>query len=185
VNALRIRVLESFPHIRRVQQGLGGDAADQQAGAAESRIFLNHGHFEAILARAYGRRISTGTAPEDDYVICHGLSLDGFSFSVAGGLTTPQKKRQNCFVGAARVTLSTARPVISVNGVSREESCGHWAGLIRSVCGTTNPRDDVVLVNCARRFPVTAIALVDACIEARVYYRVFKRPFEEYLKTKL
>ena len=80
VNALFDGVLETLPNVGRVEERLGGDAADVQAGAAQLRVFFNNGCFQAVLARANGRRISTGTAPEDDHVICH-----GFSFSVAGG----------------------------------------------------------------------------------------------------
>ena len=55
------------------QQGLGGDAAPVQAGAAELAFFFNQRDFQAILAGANGRRV-TGRAAADD-----GDVIDGFS----------------------------------------------------------------------------------------------------------
>ncbi len=62
---------ETLPHVGRVEERLGGDAADLQAGAAQSGIFFNDRGFQAVLARANGRRIPTGTAPDDNHVVCH------------------------------------------------------------------------------------------------------------------
>ena len=65
------RVLEVLPDVGGVQQRLGGNAADVQAGAAQLGVFFNDGGFEAVLAGANGRRIATGSAPDDDHVISH------------------------------------------------------------------------------------------------------------------
>ena len=54
---------------RDVQQRLGGDAAAQQAGAAEAGVLLHHRHLETELAGADRRHVAAGTAAEDDQVV--------------------------------------------------------------------------------------------------------------------
>ena len=51
------------------QQGLGRDAADVQAGAAQVGVFLDQGGLQAELAGANGRGVSGGTAADDGYVV--------------------------------------------------------------------------------------------------------------------
>ncbi len=50
-----------------VQQGLGGDATDVDADAAEL-LLLNHGGGESQLRGANGARIAGGAAAKDDHV---------------------------------------------------------------------------------------------------------------------
>ncbi len=71
MDAVFFGMQETLPHVGRVQERLGGDAADQQAGAAQFGVFFNDRGFQAVLARANGRRVPTGTAPDDDHVVCH------------------------------------------------------------------------------------------------------------------
>ena len=66
-----LRVLDVAEHVGGVEEGLGGDAAHQQAGSAQPGVFFNDGGFQAVLSRANGRRISTGAAPDDDHVVGH------------------------------------------------------------------------------------------------------------------
>src|SRR5579871_675339 len=73
MNAFLVGMDETIPNIRRVQEGFGRNAADMQTASAKLGVFLNNGGFQAVLTRANGRRIPTGTAPDDDYVVCHVL----------------------------------------------------------------------------------------------------------------
>ena len=66
------RVQEMLPHVGGVEKRLGRDAADMQAAAAQFRVFFDECGFQAVLAGANSRRITTGTAPDDDHVVCHG-----------------------------------------------------------------------------------------------------------------
>ena len=59
----------------RVQQRLGRNAADVQAGAAELGVFLDDRGLQAVLAGANGRGVAAGTAPDDDQVVCHFFTL--------------------------------------------------------------------------------------------------------------
>jgi hypothetical protein len=54
-----------------MEKRLGGNAADVQARAAQLGIFFNDCGFEAVLTRPNGRRVTTGTAPDHDHVVCH------------------------------------------------------------------------------------------------------------------
>ena len=73
VDAVGFRMLEMFPHIGGVQESLGGDAAHQQAAAAEPGVLFDQSGFQAVLSRTNGRRIPAGAAPDDDHVVCHGV----------------------------------------------------------------------------------------------------------------
>ena len=64
-----------LPNVGRMQESLGGNAADVQAAAAQFRVFFDDGGLQAVLSRANGRRVSTGTAPDDDHVVCHVVKL--------------------------------------------------------------------------------------------------------------
>ncbi len=71
MDAVFFGVLETVPDIGRVQKSLGGNAAYVQAGSPQLGVFFDDGGFEAVLSRSDGRRISTGTAPDDDNVVGH------------------------------------------------------------------------------------------------------------------
>ena len=59
-----------------VEQRLGRDAADVQAGAAQRVAAFDHGGFQAQLGAADGRHIAAGACAEDDHIIiCHGYFL--------------------------------------------------------------------------------------------------------------
>ena len=66
------RVQEALPNVGGVEERLGRNAAHMQAAAAQFGVFFNECGFQAVLAGANGRRITTGTAPDDDHVVCHG-----------------------------------------------------------------------------------------------------------------
>ncbi len=55
--------------LRGVQQGLGGHAADVQAGAAQRGALLDQGGLEAQLAGADGGVVAARPAPDDHHVI--------------------------------------------------------------------------------------------------------------------
>jgi hypothetical protein len=54
-----------------VEQCFGGNAADQKTGSTKPRLALDQGSFQAVLASADGCRITSRTAANYDYVICH------------------------------------------------------------------------------------------------------------------
>ena len=58
-------------HMRGVQQGFGGDAADIQTRAAQCFAPFDAGDLKAKLPRADGRDIATWSRADYDYVICH------------------------------------------------------------------------------------------------------------------
>ena len=70
-----VRVLDG---VRALHQGLRGDAADVQAGAAEAPL-LDHGHGQAELAGADRGRVSARSAAENGDVDVH---EKGFSLGV-------------------------------------------------------------------------------------------------------
>ena len=51
-----------------MQQRLGGDAADVEAGAAEGGALLDHGHLQAELRRPDGAHIAAGAGADDDQI---------------------------------------------------------------------------------------------------------------------
>ncbi len=55
--------------LRRMQQGLGGNAPDVEAGAAEGLFLLDHGHFHAELGRPDGAHIASGAGADDDEIV--------------------------------------------------------------------------------------------------------------------
>ena len=52
-----------------MQQRLGGDAADVEAGAAEGGALLHHGHLHAELRRADGAHVAARAGADDDQVV--------------------------------------------------------------------------------------------------------------------
>ncbi len=79
MDSVLLRVEEALPNIGRMEESLGRNTPDVQAGAAELGVFFNYRGLQTVLTRTNGRRVSTGTAPDDDHIICH------FIFSVALG----------------------------------------------------------------------------------------------------
>ena len=62
-------VHEVLPKVGRMEERLGGDAADVQASAAELRIFFDNRGLQAVLAGANCGRISAWTAADDDQIV--------------------------------------------------------------------------------------------------------------------
>ena len=59
-------------HMGRVQQRLGGDAADVETGAAKGLAAFDDGGLQAQLGAADGADIAAGARADDDHVIgCH------------------------------------------------------------------------------------------------------------------
>ncbi len=75
-----------------MQQRLGGDAADVEAGAAVGGALLHHGHLQPKLRGADGAHVAAGAGADDDQVVGHGkgsvlLSLSPIpKIAVAGTL---------------------------------------------------------------------------------------------------
>ena len=69
VDAVFGGVLEVVPELGVEKEGLGGDAADVEAGAAEDVGGFDEGDLEAELSGANGRGIACGSAADDGYVI--------------------------------------------------------------------------------------------------------------------
>ncbi|MNY48006.1 hypothetical protein D3C86_1833090 [compost metagenome] len=67
-------VLDLLVALGGIEEGLGGDAAHVEAGAAEAglaflvRAVVDAGGLEAELARANGRHVPAGAAADDHYV---------------------------------------------------------------------------------------------------------------------
>ena len=71
VKSLLFRMREVLPHIGGVQERLGGDAADVEAGAPELVVFFDNGRFEAVLPGADRGGVAAGTASDHDEIVCH------------------------------------------------------------------------------------------------------------------
>ena len=72
-DAVVLGVLHMAPGLRRVEQGLGGDAADVEAGAAERGILLHEGYLEAELGGLDGGDVATGAGADyDEIELGHG-----------------------------------------------------------------------------------------------------------------
>ena len=69
VDAVFGRVLEVVPELGVEEKGLGGNAADVEAGSAKNIRGFNEGDFEAELAGANGGGIACRTAADDGYVV--------------------------------------------------------------------------------------------------------------------
>ena len=70
------RVPGLLEHFGGMQQRLGGDAADVEAGAAKGRFFLDDGDCEAELRRADGADIAAGAGADDDEIVGHGQAFN-------------------------------------------------------------------------------------------------------------
>ena len=70
-DSLLLPVRELLPEGGGVQQGLGGDAADVQAGAAELGVLLDQGGLEAVLPGPHRGGIAARPAANDDKVVAH------------------------------------------------------------------------------------------------------------------
>ncbi len=69
VDAVFGGVLEVVPELGVEEEGLGGDAADVEAGSAEDVGGLDEGDFEAELACANGGGVAGRAAADDGYVV--------------------------------------------------------------------------------------------------------------------
>ena len=64
-------VVGEAPQLGGVQQRLGRNAADMQAGAAQFGVFFNDGGFQSVLAGAHRCRVAAGAATNHNQVVCH------------------------------------------------------------------------------------------------------------------
>ena len=71
VDAFLVGMDEALPDVGGLQQGLGGDAAHQQAGASQPGLLFDERGFQSVLAGAYGCGVAAGTAPDHDKVVRH------------------------------------------------------------------------------------------------------------------
>ena len=76
-------VLRFFKNLRRLQQSLGRDAADIQAGAAQRFTLFHAGDLHAQLRGADGAHITAGAGANHDHIksITHGQASSTFVFS--------------------------------------------------------------------------------------------------------
>ena len=63
-----------FIELGGVQQRLGGNATDVEAGAAEGLVLLDYGNLHAELCRADGADIAAGAGADDDEIVGHDYS---------------------------------------------------------------------------------------------------------------
>ena len=68
VDAVTVGVLQVIPELGGEEHRLGGDAAPEQAGAAETVVRVDQGRLEAELRGADGAGIARGAAAENHYV---------------------------------------------------------------------------------------------------------------------
>ena len=101
-DAVRGEIVAGFlEQVRGLQQRLGRDAADIEAGAAEGRALLDHGHLHAELGGADRRHIAARSGADHD-------EIEGF---VCHDATPPL---QPCHPSAARVRCSCHDPRCAV-----------------------------------------------------------------------
>src|SRR5579871_1470073 len=63
------RFFEMIPELSVEKQSLRGDAAYVEASTAKKSVFFDQGSFEAVLAGADSRSITSGSAADDGYVV--------------------------------------------------------------------------------------------------------------------
>src|SRR5262249_45960095 len=63
-----------FVELGGVQQRLGGNATDVEAGAAEGLVLFDYGNLHAELCRADGADIAAGAGADDDEIVGHDYS---------------------------------------------------------------------------------------------------------------
>ncbi len=64
-------VHEVLPHVGRMEQRLGRDAAHLQAGAAQLGIFFNDRGLQSVLTGANRRGVAAWATPNHNQVISH------------------------------------------------------------------------------------------------------------------
>ncbi len=64
-DAVAAAIFEVLPQVGRVEQGLGGDAADEQAGPAQARGFLDERGAQAVLSGSHRRGIAARPASDN------------------------------------------------------------------------------------------------------------------------
>ena len=87
VDAFLLRVDEALPDVGGLQQALGGDAAHQQAGAAELGLLLDERGLQTELAGANGSGVAAGTTPYHDQIVRHFFYSTCVTGSAAGAST--------------------------------------------------------------------------------------------------
>jgi hypothetical protein len=83
--------------VRVVEQRLGGDAADVEAGAAEGTALLNAGDLEAGLTSLDGSNVASNAATDDDQilVLCASVSPGGGRGTGPGVAATDRLRTRN------------------------------------------------------------------------------------------
>src|ERR1019366_9549553 len=71
LDAFLIRVDEALPDIGGVEQGFGGNAPHQEAGAAQPSLFFDERRLETVLAGANGRGVAARAAPDNNQIVGH------------------------------------------------------------------------------------------------------------------
>ena len=71
VDAFLFAVDEALPDVGGLEQALGGDAAHQQAGAAEPGLLFHQGGLQSVLAGANSSGVAAGTTPNHDQIVRH------------------------------------------------------------------------------------------------------------------
>ena len=84
-------------HLGRVEQRLGGDAADIEAGAAKGRHLLDDRHLEAELGGLDGADIAAGAAADDGEIVGQWLH-SAWVFGLAEHIATGPRRVSASFV---------------------------------------------------------------------------------------
>ena len=92
-DAFLIRVDEALPDIGGVEQGLGGDAPHQEAGAAEPGLFFDERRLETVLAGANGRGVAAGAAPDNNEIVGHFFHSTYVTSTEAGASTMEEMQK--------------------------------------------------------------------------------------------
>ncbi len=64
-------VVGEAPEFGGMEQSLGRNAADMEAGAAQLRVFFDDGGFQSVLAGAHCGGVAAGAATNHNQVVCH------------------------------------------------------------------------------------------------------------------
>ena len=109
VDAVLVGVFEMLPDIGGVEQGLGGNAAHQEAGPAEFGLLFDERGLESVLAGADGCGVAAGTTPDHYQIVRHFFYSTYVTGAEAGASTfIDEKAATNCDAGL-RVRIRTDR----------------------------------------------------------------------------
>ena len=108
------RVARLLVELGGVQQRLGGDAADVEAGAAVRRPLLDHGRPSGRAGRADGAHIAAGAGADDDQIVGGSRQLNSVAgLERAAARRTPTRSRRGRAAGRSASPRTCPSPAWS------------------------------------------------------------------------